>query len=345
MKEVENEGSRAEIDQLRAELADARQEIRDLNAQNPQRARWRPCVTLFADAMEGALRRNDAKGGWEDDDPEWLLGRLKQETRELETELVRFENASDSQKTSIKVLWEAADVANFAMMIADRTHGLGGSARAERVKHADEPSPTVEAVKEFLGIEPRTVNAREQMDVHLLVRLGQAVDPELFKGPPPTGFYPALRELESRLLRLRDVERDRRVLEERLARATAAATEAGSKLAELDAKLDAERARIASIEAEWSKTIQSRDAIDRELAEVQTRLTSERERVFAFEHQVSTLSSALDQAVRLKLEAERALEAEKEVSQLCDDEASSRREALLAACDVIAELRDLVREG
>jgi NTP pyrophosphatase (non-canonical NTP hydrolase) len=76
----------------------------------PSYLRWQ--VVAFAYAMEERLRANDHKGGWDGCDKNWLLYRLVDETGELAGEV--YEETGDNQ-----VLHEAADVANFAMMIAD----------------------------------------------------------------------------------------------------------------------------------------------------------------------------------------------------------------------------------
>lgn len=78
---------------------------------------WRPEVRAFADAMEARLLANDHKGGWSKDLPEWLLGRCEDELFEL--------RRSIQWASGHAVLDEAADVANFAMMIADVCGGLG----------------------------------------------------------------------------------------------------------------------------------------------------------------------------------------------------------------------------
>ena len=69
----------------------------------------RPEVAWFANEMERKLLNNDAKGGWGHMTLKRLLSRLKQEVAELEVEINKKGN----------VIGEAADVANFAMMIAD----------------------------------------------------------------------------------------------------------------------------------------------------------------------------------------------------------------------------------
>ena len=63
-------------------------------------------VQLFAEAMERKLRENDYKGGWKDCPEDYLMTRITDELEELE--------AKDSS-----ILDEAADVANFLMMLCD----------------------------------------------------------------------------------------------------------------------------------------------------------------------------------------------------------------------------------
>jgi hypothetical protein len=66
-------------------------------------------VLLFALAMERKLRQNDHKGGWKNEWSPRLLERLWEEHVEL---YAAIETGGD-------ILGEAADIANFAMMIAD----------------------------------------------------------------------------------------------------------------------------------------------------------------------------------------------------------------------------------
>lgn len=74
--------------------------------------RWRPEVEAFADAMEAKLRANDHKRGWRECNLQYLSMRLTQEREELR-------QAIERDATPQEILDEAADVANFAMMIAD----------------------------------------------------------------------------------------------------------------------------------------------------------------------------------------------------------------------------------
>lgn len=70
----------------------------------------------FALDMERQLQANDHKPGWSHDALWSLLSRLRQETDELSS-------AIDSGSPQ-RIIDEAADVANFAMMIADNTRRL-----------------------------------------------------------------------------------------------------------------------------------------------------------------------------------------------------------------------------
>lgn len=79
---------------------------------------WRPEVIAFATLMEQQLRENDWKGGWRGVPEYELLGRLKEETEELCDALTRRATLT-GERLIENVGREAADVANFAMMIAD----------------------------------------------------------------------------------------------------------------------------------------------------------------------------------------------------------------------------------
>jgi NTP pyrophosphatase (non-canonical NTP hydrolase) len=79
---------------------------------------WRPEIVAFANLMEAKLRANDHKGGWRNDRAADLHSRLLEEAEELFDALnwrSAFLGAADPERIGS----EAADVANFAMMIAD----------------------------------------------------------------------------------------------------------------------------------------------------------------------------------------------------------------------------------
>ena len=67
----------------------------------------------FATEMEAKLSENDGKGGWLENDYSYLLKMLKEEVDELEKALIDCSNDPE-------VVREAADIANYAMMIADK---------------------------------------------------------------------------------------------------------------------------------------------------------------------------------------------------------------------------------
>lgn len=80
-------------------------------------------VKTFAAAMEQQLVANDHKSGWQQDTPEDLLLRLLEESAEVSTEL-RLNRGSWTDIDRAALVKECADVANFAMMIADVCGGL-----------------------------------------------------------------------------------------------------------------------------------------------------------------------------------------------------------------------------
>jgi len=89
----------------------------------------RPEVLAFAHLMEQQLRANDHKGGWDEDHPRALLSRLREETDELDAEVpVRYVDVIGACRE--RIAKEAADVANFAMMIADVCGALSTPAPA-----------------------------------------------------------------------------------------------------------------------------------------------------------------------------------------------------------------------
>ena len=67
-------------------------------------------MALFIEAMEFKLKLNDHKGGWEEVSIPHLLDKLRGEVQELEKAI--------KDEPGMNIMFEAADVANFAMMIA-----------------------------------------------------------------------------------------------------------------------------------------------------------------------------------------------------------------------------------
>lgn len=100
--------------ELEAALAAARAEGR------AEGLRVRPAVRDFALEMERKLARHDNRPGWEHEEGRWLLSRLMDEAVELSDALRKGDIAT--------IVDEAADVANFAMMIADNA-GLRAARR------------------------------------------------------------------------------------------------------------------------------------------------------------------------------------------------------------------------
>lgn len=65
----------------------------------------------FIDAMRYKLKKNAHKGKWEELDLEDAIRLLRDEVAELEE--------ATSRDSSVEIILEAADVANFAMMVAN----------------------------------------------------------------------------------------------------------------------------------------------------------------------------------------------------------------------------------
>ena len=78
-------------------------------------------VQWFAQVMESVLRKNDYKGGWHDASFEFLLDKiLFEEIKELKDALETLTMGAITGEMVDNVVNEAADVANLAMMIADK---------------------------------------------------------------------------------------------------------------------------------------------------------------------------------------------------------------------------------
>ena len=83
----------------------------------------RPEVEKFADLMEQVLQDNDWKGGWANYSMQWLFLKLIEEVAELGF-LVREPNIYNPERQREMIKRESADIANIAMMIADKTGTL-----------------------------------------------------------------------------------------------------------------------------------------------------------------------------------------------------------------------------
>jgi hypothetical protein len=94
-------------------LAGLAVEITDVKGQitREKEAGPRASVLAFAERMEQKLKANDHKSGWINEDPLWLMTRLREECDELEAAILRGGGYGG----------EAADVGNFAMFIFEAT--------------------------------------------------------------------------------------------------------------------------------------------------------------------------------------------------------------------------------
>ncbi|MFA1509881.1 hypothetical protein ACDN41_11695 [Priestia aryabhattai] len=76
-------------------------------------------VKWFAEQMESKLQENDFKGGWDLCGRFWLLERIIEEVEELKKEMMYQHNGGERDDEA--TIRECCDVANFAMMLADKT--------------------------------------------------------------------------------------------------------------------------------------------------------------------------------------------------------------------------------
>ena len=84
-----------------------------------ERGNYEVTVAAFTGLMLTKLRENDHKTHWRDEDIDDLFKLLKGEVEELEVEMNKGEKYSP-----VKISRECADIANFALMIADLAGGL-----------------------------------------------------------------------------------------------------------------------------------------------------------------------------------------------------------------------------
>ncbi len=74
-------------------------------------------VRWWAEKMEEELRKNDDKGGWRDEDYDYLLGRAKANLKEIKTRKLYGMNPTPTDMNHAKKC--CVDCANFCMMLAD----------------------------------------------------------------------------------------------------------------------------------------------------------------------------------------------------------------------------------
>lgn len=130
-------------DRLNAAYTRGQQDARSIAHPPASELDVRPAVAWFARRMEAALRRNDHKGGWTTCKSAFLWERLGGEREELRLALWPLPGADGSARLPVDegVVQEAADVANFAMMLADNHGPRIGHA----IAHPKEVAPTVGA--------------------------------------------------------------------------------------------------------------------------------------------------------------------------------------------------------
>ena len=99
-------------------------DIRDMERMAKEKARQytdldedpvpREEVIIFSRRMEACLRRNDHKGGWRNESPEWLFAKLIEEVGELAPYFQQLSRAEWNRQGFVN---ELADVANLCMML------------------------------------------------------------------------------------------------------------------------------------------------------------------------------------------------------------------------------------
>jgi len=111
---------RADLERVTGERDEAVAECEKLRKDAERWRSLREPVRLFATVMEGKLRQHDAHRQWDDSDVDWLRDRVNVELSELDEalELILTKHGP------VDCAREAADVANYLMMIADVTGGL-----------------------------------------------------------------------------------------------------------------------------------------------------------------------------------------------------------------------------
>jgi len=81
-------------------------------------------VMSFVVDMKYKLRLNNHKGHWCEYDGPTLVEKLKGEVKELEFAMAVFRKGPATSKQLLNAIQECADVANYAMMIADNCKRL-----------------------------------------------------------------------------------------------------------------------------------------------------------------------------------------------------------------------------
>jgi DNA repair exonuclease SbcCD ATPase subunit len=115
---ADREGSARDAAELQLDRTKARAKTGEVESIVSEGLELRPEVVGLARAMERRLREHDFERpyGWKRNEPDELLARLQEEATKLE---VALQLATSGDEPPGQILWEAADVANFAMMVAD----------------------------------------------------------------------------------------------------------------------------------------------------------------------------------------------------------------------------------
>jgi len=122
-------------------------------------------IKAFSEIMEQKLKENDHKSHWSKADIDYLLKRLNEEVTELENKFLKLETrntralADDSMGDIFMpepedIQRECADVANFAMMIADNIQKLSYASIPQKpISDEEIEKAAIEALGGDKGVE------------------------------------------------------------------------------------------------------------------------------------------------------------------------------------------------
>jgi len=91
---------------------------------------FKKSVDTFGVEMHKKLKENENKGGWHECTPEYLSRRLGNELKELRAIM---HDPYKTLETKVNIIRECADVANFAMMIAENVGGLSPQGKGAKI--------------------------------------------------------------------------------------------------------------------------------------------------------------------------------------------------------------------
>jgi len=114
-------------------------------------------VQTLAEAMQSKLAKNRGKRHWQDAAPTYLIDRLRQEVEELDQAIGSYLEEGSADEDDV---WnEAADVANFAAMLADNATGRAEARASASLDAANAWEAGYQACYERMQAEGRLLPA------------------------------------------------------------------------------------------------------------------------------------------------------------------------------------------